>query len=75
METQERPNPRRGVGRRNKERHNWYYRQVHFTKNLGKVKSWAVHLLAERLYEGKNTAEHRHAVRFWMRSGGWLKNA
>ena len=34
-----------------------------------KIKEWAVGKLMERLYEGKNTTEHRHAARFWMRDG------
>jgi len=33
------------------------------------IKNWAIDKLVERFYEGKNTPEHRHAVRFWKRAG------
>ncbi|MCH7650110.1 MAG: hypothetical protein IIA63_03000 [Nitrospinae bacterium] len=38
------------------------------------IKNWAIDKLAERFFEGKNTPEHWHAVRFWARSGRRLLN-
>lgn len=39
-----------------------------------RLKSWAVDKMAERFFQGKNTPEHRHASRFWMKSGRRLKH-
>lgn len=40
-----------------------------------RVKSWAIDLLAERLFQGRNSPQHRLAVAFWKKSGRKLKSA
>ena len=40
-----------------------------------RVKGWAVDRLAERLFQGRNSVQHRLAVAFWKKSGRRLSHA
>jgi len=63
-----------GVDRKQK-----YFKPLNLTKKnyqqstIPQIKSWAVDLLGERFFQGADSPQHRHAVRFWMRSGGRLR--
>jgi len=39
------------------------------------IKSWAIDRLAEALFDGANSPEHRLAVAFWKKSGRRLSHA
>jgi len=56
------------------------YRHPQFTTtenecNLeSEIKSYMVDLLAERLYQGADRLQHRHAALYWERFGGGFKH-
>jgi len=75
--TAQRPTPRRGAGRKQRF---FYNRPTHITKKppppstLPQIKNWCIDLLAEALFDGADSLDHRWAKRFWARSGRRLKS-